>query len=311
MQWKAIIAAAVLLPFSYADRIVLRNGEAFEGDFFGADSQQINFVIKGKLVFFNAAEVARIEFAGGGDVIASEAARAPEVRCPPCPEACPEARPAEPKPKPEEPESPTLRRPPPAAEQSREAEASGAEARPATVPGSGSHLVLPAGTVLTVNLIDTVDLKRDEVGSTYRGVLAADVTVPGVDRPALETGAELMLRLIDKRVEDDIGKGSVAVGLVAFQIRSRGRQLELLTGRAERRGRDTKDRVKEGLGKAASTLGRVFGGVVGQQAGGTVEETIDDAWKKASRLEAGTQLVFTLSEPVAVPWMTPPAAEER
>lgn len=311
MEWKAIAAAAVLLPFCHADRVVLRNGETFEGDFFGASSQEIRFVIKGKLVFFNAAEVARIEFAGGADVMASEAARAPEVRCPPCPEACPEPEPEHPAPEPVSPEapaSPTIRRPPPEAGASAEPGASAGAAGGDASPAAGAEMILPAGTALTVNLIDTVDLKQDEVGSTYRGVLAAEVRVPGAERPVLETGAELMLRLIDKRVEDDLGGGGVVLGLVAYRIRSRGRELELLTSRAERRGRTAKDRVKEGLGKAASTLGRVFGGVVGQQAGGTVEETIDEAWEKASRLEAGTQLVFTLSEPVAVPWMASPAA---
>ncbi len=312
MQWTALLAAAALLPACFADRIVLKSGETFEGDFFGASSQEIRFVVKGKLVFFNAAEVARIEFAGGGDVIASEAARAPEMQCPPCPDACPESGTAAGQtgqPARGTPVSPTLRRPPPAETgQAAASEAGSREAVAGAPAAAGSEVVLPPGTVLTVNLIDPVDLKQDEVGSTYRGVLAGDVRSPGRKSPVLETGAEIMLRLVDKRVEDDVGKGSVAIGLVAFQIRSRGRELELLTGRAERRGRDTKDRVKEGLGKAASTLGRVFGGVVGQQAGGTVEETIDDAWKKASRLEAGTQLLFTLSEAVAVPWMASPSA---
>ncbi len=309
MKWKALVAAAALLPAAFADRLVLKNGEASEGDFFGASSQEIRFVIKGKLVFFNAAEVARIEFAGGGDVIASEAARAPEVRCPPCPETCPEARAAKPEPEPEKPVVATVRRR--AASEAAEEPEAAAKTAPGDAPAPAGQVVLPAGTVLTVNLLDVVDLKRDEPGSTYRGVLAAEVAAPGIERPALDAGAEVLLRLVDSRIEDDVGKGSVAVGLVAFQIRSRGRQLELQTGRAERRGRTTKDRVKDGLGKAASTLGRVFGGVVGQQAGGTVEETIDEAWKTASRLEAGTQLFFTLSEPLAIPWLVRPAGEER
>ncbi|HFB98586.1 MAG TPA: hypothetical protein ENJ62_05550 [Bryobacterales bacterium] len=310
MKWKALVAAAALLPAAFADRLVLKNGEAFEGDFFGASSQEIRFVIKGKLVFFNAAEVARIEFADGGDVIASEAARAPEVRCPPCPETCPEARAAKPEPEPEKPVVATVRRRA-VSEAAEEPEAAAGDTVSGDAPVSSGQVVLPAGTVLTVNLLDVVDLKRDEPGSTYRAVLAAEVPTPGAGGAALDAGAEVLLRLVDSRIEDDVGKGSVALGLVAFQVRSRGRQLELQTGRAERRGRTTKDRVKDGLGKAASTLGRVFGGVVGQQAGGTVEETIDEAWKTASRLEAGTQLFFTLSEPLAIPWLVRPAGEER
>ncbi len=188
MKWKALVAAAALLPAAFADRLVLKNGEAFEGDFFGASSQEIRFVIKGKLVFFNAAEVARIEFAGGGDVIASEAARAPEVRCPPCPETCPEARAAKPEPEPEKPVVATVRRR--AASEAAEEPEAAAKTAPGDAPAPAGQVVLPAGTVLTVNLLDVVDLKRDEPGSTYRGVLAAEVAAPGIERPALYALAE-------------------------------------------------------------------------------------------------------------------------
>jgi hypothetical protein len=160
--------------------------------------------------------------------------------------------------------------------------------------------------VLVVRLQDEVDVKNDRAGSKYRGTLAKpiEIRIPEKDGSVVAApgGAEVILRLGDGNLEGDEPGGSMKVGLEAIAIVYNGHRLDIRTHIAGRQGRTTKDRVNESLGRAGAALGRVLGGVAGREAGSTTEETIEEAWGKASRLEAGTELEFTLAQSVEVLW---------
>lgn len=298
-MWRWILLGTLSASLASGDRIILRNGESLEGDYFGGTSQEIRFVVRGKLMFVNASEVAVIELGEVTGLIASEAAKAPGSPCPPCPDNC--SKPVESVPGAgDEPESKaSVRRPEPDAE---------IEAPQPTGPppaSFGEPVQLPSGTVLVVRLLDEVDAKRDRTGSRYRGVLARPVEVraPGRADPVVAApgGAEVILRLTSEDAEDDV-RGSTKLGIEAVTLSYNGRRIDIRTYRGERKGRTTKDRVGEGLGRVGAAVGRALGGAAGREVGSTTEETIEEAWDKASRLEAGTELEFTLAQSVEVSW---------
>ncbi|MCP5118465.1 MAG: hypothetical protein GY953_47240 [bacterium] len=276
-----LIPVLWLLSFftAAADTIVLKNGETFQGDFFGATSQEIRFVVDGNLMYFRAAEVDLIRFGDG-----------------PVPEK-PEPKPA-PEPPAEAPAKPPVSPPPPAEPEP--------QPEPAEVSTEG-HWV-GAGTPLHVKLLEQVDMAADSLGSTYHGALDKPVRLTSEKgKPlAIPAGAEVQLRLVDK---PELDSSETATGLEAIALRYRRHTIPIRTGKGFRQPRTAKERATGGLARAATRVGRTLGGMAGRTASTTAEETVGDTWDSSSKIPAGAMLEFLLIEGVDVAWPEQPGRE--
>lgn len=296
------LLALLAVSAAFADRITLKNGESFDGDFFGATSQEIRFVVDGKLMTFSTVEVTTIHF--------GEAASSPPPEAKPAPS--PEPKPVTPPPEPRAEAAPA--RPPsdrpsvrrrrsetvPSEPSPEPVEEPEAEVR-AEAPADDEDFHIPRGTRLVVRLNETVDSTLHQSGETFDAELHQPVRVAG--RTVLPSGTSVVARLIDtyeptggSRDPDrdrDQSYAVMAVDLIAILID--GERVGIHTNEVRRRiTGNRKERALEGLARAGRELGTILGGPIGGRAGRTAEDTVDMPSATGGQIPSGSVLSFIL-----------------
>ena len=122
------------------------------------------------------------------------------------------------------------------------------------------ELTLPAGTVITVRITESLDSKTAQPNDVFHGALAGDLGTQGV--VAIPHGAAIMGRIVDAR-EAAHFKGNALLSLELTEVTTNGKKITLVT--------DTYS--KEGAGRGKNTAekaggGAAFGAIVGALAGG-------------------------------------------
>jgi len=273
-----ILHAGLILALAtsmFADSVKLKNGRVIQGTYLGGSARQVRMEVGDQIQTLDVAEIDRIEF--GGDV----AAAPPAPRPAPAPERAPEAR-------------PVLLRPDPAP-----------AASPQQSAAAQSTLELPAGTNLTIRMIDAVDSEVAKPGQTFQASLDQPVVI--ANNVAIPRGADVVVKLVDAK-ESGTFTGRAELALSLQSIKVNGRSVEMNTQSVSResdsQGAQTAKRAGVGAVVGAG-LGAVFGGGKGAATGAAVGGAAGAGTQAVTkgrtvRIPSETRLTFVLDTPVRI-----------
>ena len=255
-----------------ADTLRLRDGRAIEGDFVDGSPRQVRFMGKdGVLKVYSITEIRSIVF---GEAPAPTAGR-------------PAARRRS---------SVVLRPSPPT--QPRRPSAS-------ATPSWRTAVSVPVGTVITVQMIDSIDSDVTRAGKKFLASLDDPLVVD--ERIVVERGADVTVQVV--RVEQS-GKfaGRDEVALKLFDITIDGNKYAVASSYAEvasgSRGKRTA-KVVGGTAALGAIIGAIAGGGKGAAIGATAGAGAGAAVQAATRgqrvqIPSESRLDFTLTQPLPV-----------
>jgi len=267
-----------LLTTGIADTLTLKDGRTVNGTYLGGNSRQVRMEVGDSIQTFDIARVAGIQF--GSDTAA-----------PPARPADRDERPADPPPQQQERERGNVFRPDTSASSETSASRSGIE--------------LPAGTVLTVRMIDPVDSEVSRVGETFRASIDEPVVV-GSDQ-VIPRGADVVVKLVDDKQSGKIsGKTELTLDLVSVSVNGKivdinsesvTRESSSRTGRSEK--------VIGGTAALGAIIGALAGGGKGAAIGAASGAGVGTAAQVATKgqrvhIPSETRLTFKLEYPVRI-----------
>jgi hypothetical protein len=166
-------------------------------------------------------------------------------------------------------------------------------------------VTIPAGTVITVRMIDSIDSSRNRPGEEFAATVDAPVVVD--ERVVIRRGADARVRLVEARSAGRMtGRSELQVELVGLAI---GNQIYATeSGVVQKVGasRGTRTAATVGGGAALGTLigaiagkgkGAAIGAAVGAGAGTAVQASTKG---QQVQVPAETKLDFTLKVPITV-----------
>lgn len=214
-------------------------------------------------------------------------AAAPVRRAPPPPAPAPKPV-AQPKPVEAAPIAPTPTREPPA--------------RRAPRPPRLVSVEVPAGTIISVRMIDNIDSARNRAGEEFAASVDSALAVDG--RIIAPRGTDATVRLIEARTSGRFrGRSELRIELVALHIEGREYQVESTDYLHQGGSRGKNTATKVGAGAAiGSIIGAIAGGGKGAAIGGVIGAgggTAAQAATKGKQVELAseTRIDFVLRVP--------------
>ena len=243
---------------------MLKNGDSVDGTFLGGDTRTIRFLdSRGGVETYSVADVANVSFVSGAATAAS-----------PAPKPAPIPKPA--------PRSTLAASVPP--------------------PRAASGVTIPAGTVVTVRMIDSIDSDVTGEGERFRASIDDPLVVD--NQVVIPRNADATVQVV--RVEQS-GKisGSDEISLKLFDITVDGRSYEIATNYAEvktgGKGKSTAKTtaVTTGIGAAlGAILGGGKGAAIGAGAGAGAGVAVSASRGKQLSIPSETRLDFVLRAPL-------------
>ncbi len=282
---KVVLATLVFgasMGMSLADVLILKNGSAITGKFQGGDPAGVTFQVDGDYLRYRLADVHSIT------ILPTEAEATAQTATPTAPPAVQATTPA-----------PSV---PPSYSTGRGGSAT-TVARTAT-PAQGSlGITVPAGTEITVRMIDMVDSGVHQTGEMFRASLDEPIIVGG--RTIVSRGADVTTKLVSVEQAGRI-RGRSELALVLFDMMIDGRKHEITTGEVyeagSSRGTQTAQRVG-GLAAVGAVIGAIVGGGSGAAKGaaagagaGTAIQVMTHGEKV--QVPAESRLTFSLAKPL-------------
>jgi hypothetical protein len=201
----------------------------------------------------------------------------------------------------------------PATQTATAAPPASAPAAPAATPPAEERVTMPAGTELTIRMIDGVDSEKNKVGDRFRATIEMPVVIDG--RTVVPKGAEVE-GVVAQQASAGHFQGRSEIALALSKLAYAGKSYDIKTEQAVREGssRGKKTAVMVGGGGA---LGAIIGGIAGGGKGAAIGAasgagagTGVQAVTKGQqvRVPSETVLEFKLKNPVTV---TPAATAGR
>src|SRR5690348_16735525 len=134
-------------------------------------------------------------------------------------------------------------------------------------PPQAKPITIPAGTSITVRLLDEVDSASNHPGDSFRATLDTALT-DASGATVVPAGYELTGKIVDAKSAGRFA-GSSALALQLTQLSVNGKQYELETNQYTRRGKSRGKSTAEKVGGGAA-LGAILGGSVGGAKGAAV-----------------------------------------
>ncbi|HEV2234765.1 MAG TPA: BON domain-containing protein [Terriglobia bacterium] len=176
---------------------------------------------------------------------------------------------------------------------------------PPPPPPQPIHVTIPAGTVITVRMIDGVDSSRDRTGQNFGASVAAPVVVDG--REVIRSGADARVRLTTaKNAGHMTGQSELQLQLAGVNIA--GSNYDVTTTTYSQVGGSRGKRTAETVGGGA-VLGGLIGAIAGHGKGAAIGSVIGagagtavEAGTKAPPMKVApeTKIDFTLKAPIRV-----------
>jgi hypothetical protein len=172
-----------------------------------------------------------------------------------------------------------------------------------TVRASGE---VPAGTQITIRMIDDVDSQVAQVGQTFRASVDEPVVLDG--RTVIPQGADVVTKLVDMKDPSKLsGGGQLTLDLASVTIN--GRAVEVESQAVSQQGESkTGDSAKVIGGTAAlgAIIGAIAGGGRGAAIGAVTGAGAGTAVKVLTQgprvqVPSETRLTFTLQQPLRIP----------
>lgn len=178
--------------------------------------------------------------------------------------------------------------------------------RTQTAPREPQKVTIPAGTLLTVRLLETVSTDHQQTGDSFAATLDQPLVLEGF--VIAERGARVQGRVLEAEKAGRVrGTATLAIHLVRLRS-SDGQDVTILTEKFVKRGETTRreDAAKVGAGAAiGAAIGAIAGGgkgaAVGAAAGGAAGAgTVAATRGEAAELPSETRLTFRLQEAVTL-----------
>ena len=184
------------------------------------------------------------------------------------------------------------------------APASGASA-PASSSSSASGPTVPAGTVVTVRMIDAIDSAKNHPGDEFAATLNSAVVVG--DHVAFPQGSEVRVRLVEAKKSGHY-KGSSQLELELTSITANGATYPVESGYYTLNGASRGKRTAETVGGGAvlgTLIGAIAGGgkgaAIGAGAGAATGAGVQAVTRGPQvKIPSETKIDFTLKSPVTV-----------
>jgi hypothetical protein len=256
-----------------ADTLRLKNGADVSGTYLGGDTRQVKFLgPDGNMKSYNVSDISGIDFtAGETAATATPAATASAA---------------------------------PAAAASASSASTASASRSITAAASAPAVTIPAGTTVTVRMIDSIDTDVTGAGERFRASIDDPVVVDG--KVVIPRNADATVQVMRVGQSGRIS-GSDEVALKLYNVTVNGTPYELATEYAEVKGEGQGKKtakttaVTTGVGAA---LGAIIGGgkgaAIGAGAGAATGVAVSAARGKTLRIPSETRLDFELRAPLPV-----------
>jgi hypothetical protein len=176
---------------------------------------------------------------------------------------------------------------------------------PISVPPPPKQVDVPANTILTIRMIDSVNSSVNKPGEIFHASLDSSILVD--NQVVVPAGADVYVRLADASSAGHI-KGKSELRLELVKLEFQGQSYPLVSGTyslaGSSRGKDTAKKVGTGavLGTiigaiAGSGKGAAIGAAAGAGAGGIYQASTSG---KQVKIPSETKLDFELEQPVTV-----------
>ena len=187
----------------------------------------------------------------------------------------------------------------------------GEDAKPLRDHAAGSSsesregLAVPAGTVITVRMIDSIDSARDRPGQEFDATV--DTPVALADRVVIPKNSNARIRLVSAQSSGRI-KGNASLELELISLTVKGTPYNVESGYYQQHGASRSRRSAETIGGGAA-LGAIIGAIaggrkgtaIGAGAGAAAGTAAQVATKGAAvKVPSETKLDFTLKSPVTL-----------
>jgi hypothetical protein len=168
-----------------------------------------------------------------------------------------------------------------------------------------SPVELPAGTKLTVRMIDSIDSEGSRLGDSYRASLDEPIMING--QPFIQRGADVTVKLVEDQKSGKIA-GRAVLKLVITSIKLNDRTIDVTTDDVVKESSNRAGKSAGVIGGTAA-LGAIIGGIAGGGKGaaigagsGAAVGTGAQVLTKGQRVKipSETRLEFTLAYTVRV-----------
>jgi hypothetical protein len=176
---------------------------------------------------------------------------------------------------------------------------------PPPPPPPPQKVTIPAGTSLSVRLVDGIDSERNQTGETFRATLNSPLSVEG--EIAIPSGYDVEGHMVEvKSAGKFAGQSVVVLQLDRISVGSKSYAIQTDEYRREGSSRGKNTAAKVGAGAA---IGAIIGGIagggkgagIGAAAGGGLGGGVQAATKgQQIKLPTETVLNFTLQNPLTV-----------
>jgi hypothetical protein len=272
---KLLAAVALILSASWADTLILRNGRTINGSYLGGDSRQVRMAVGDRIENYPVADIVRLEFGSIGTSDAAAPAQTAEM--PP---------------------------PPPPVDRDRD-HGMRTDRTPPQPYSGGRGILIPAGSTLTVRMIDPVDSRNDRLGQTYRASLDEPLMVNG--DVVVPRGVDVVAKLVDDQQSGRMtGKTILTLDLESITVD--GRAVPIST-EAVTRASGSKTKTTGLATGGVAALGAVIGGIAGGGRGAAIG-AVSGAGAGAAgsvmmkgeqvKIPSETRLSFALQQPLKI-----------
>lgn len=188
-----------------------------------------------------------------------------------------------------------------------------APAAPPAAPPAEERVALPAGTELTIRMIDSVDSEKNKVGDRFRATIEMPVVIEG--KTVVPKGAEVE-GIVAQQASAGHIQGRSELALALSKLTYAGKSYDIKTEQAVREGSSRGKKTAAMVG-GGGALGAVIGGIAGGGKGAAIGAASGagagagvQAVTKGQqvRIPSETVLEFKLKNPVTV---TPAATAGR
>ena len=281
----ASLSIFCFLSAALADSLTLKSGRVVEGTYLGGTAREIRMEVGDRIETFGVDQVSGLQFqaarSGQGNSFDNGAQSAP-------------------------PPAPPPQAPPPFSSQTQ-GNVFQPEPNNGGVPvpsgNFSSGIEIPAGTPITVRMIDSVDSDRSRMGESFRASVDEPVVVNG--NPVIPRGADVVAKLVNDQRSGKI-QGRTVLTLALVSIRANDRMLDITTGDVAQASSSRGARSAKVVG-GTTALGAIIGGIAGGGRGAAIGAGSGAAVGTGAemstagqrvRIPSETRLTFTLSNPV-------------
>jgi hypothetical protein len=167
-------------------------------------------------------------------------------------------------------------------------------------------VVIPAGTILTVRMVDSLSSKSSQAGQSFSATLAQPVSVAG--KTALPAGCKVTGTVVTAKAKGKIkGEGQLDLKLASISAGAQTYDIKTLVLSSTEKGKGKRTAATTGGGAAGGALiGGLAGGGKGAAIGGLAGAGVGLVGgaltgNKQIEIPAESALSFTLSAPLTLP----------